>query len=155
MSNWRLPKLAAEVELYVEPPAADFNLFSVGTSSPTEDDVRAASDALVAAEVELQTVPDLILQMQDTQRRVSLEYERSTSSDEDRLIYADAITRISHLLSNWMSYLTILSDYVSRLRSQIAVMEHDIQWQAYIAAEYGQTEFDREVRADNSNEVTA
>lgn len=148
MANWKLPGLQRDIDLYVEPPEADFELpADVGQTSPTEDDVRAVSEALISAEVEAQALPDLIRELQDAAQIVSTEYERSTATQDDRSIYADAITRLRYLLDEWTSYQQRLADYISRLRQVIAVMEHDIQWQRYVAAQYGQTEFDREVRA--------
>lgn len=125
------------------PPPSSFDVLDVVTASPTADDVAAASLMLQGLESELAGMPDKLRYIAYVAEELSYVFVASEADADDQVTYWAAAEHINGVRDDWLGYQALLADQVGHLRAQIAIMEHDIAWQAYVADNFGATDIPR------------
>lgn len=120
-----------------EPPdIATLTIPAARVGLATDEVVRGLSDALIAGEQQLASLPETIRGIQSTLVDMAELYLKPDFMAERRA-YSQSRDAGQGLLDRWLAYQMLLADAVGYWRSALAVAEHNLEWQAYTNAQSG------------------
>lgn len=142
--------IAEQLNTIAEPILDNDALFDVLAPDPdvvpTQAHLDATSAALIAIQDDLNTIPAIIVQIDEIVQGMSEAYQDGDSYPP----FSRALSRARELRDLWMEYQSLRTQQMTTFAVAVAKIEHDLAWQAYVSSSYGTAPGDipREGKAD-------
>lgn len=129
--------IAEQLNTIAEPILHNDDLFSVlapdPDNVPTQDDLDAATAALISLQDDLNTIPPILGQIDGIVQAMSEAYQEGDSYPP----FSRALARGRELRDLWLEYQTLRIQQMTTFVAAVAKLEHDLQWQAYVSDNFG------------------
>lgn len=122
-------QILGQILAFEEPDAAHVFDVPAVPDEPSEEDVRRATERLIALESVAATIPDKLRALDDLTSTLTLRFNMSAAEMEQYEAVEAGWSMARSLRDAWLDYQQLVMQQIGHWQAAVAVMEHDIAWQ--------------------------